>query len=143
VTTEQAGRVLARLVAGFPREALEPASAELWIAELSALPDAEAAVDAASEILHRCDEFPTLRLFRDYYRTAIARGTRTLPVASAVIRPRPLLLRLLRHYAGMTPLPVTDAERHDAILVLRDTRATTTADAMHVEAQRIMDEASA
>lgn len=74
-----------------------------------------------------------------------------LPETEA-IRPRPVWLRWLRRQGifeddGARLDSPTDDEMHDAILVLRDTgqgRPTVMAgDPLHVEAQRILDEASA
>jgi hypothetical protein len=67
------------------------------------------------------------------------------------MRPRPVWARWLRRQGiaepnGLPLSPPTDEEKHDAILVLSDAHGSFPGgigDGLHVEAQRIMDEASA
>lgn len=67
-----------------------------------------------------------------------------IPVSTSIV-PRPVWARWLRRQEfGVLGYPPTDAEKHDAILVLRD-YADDDGPRMSLvrEAQRIMDEASA
>ena len=180
-TTDEAGKALAYLNAAFPRDALEPESAAIWVAEIEELGHAPSALEAARTIGRNGDRFPTLREFRQAYRAAFDRfmagraveaaddsvppppearammergraGTLLksiddLPVSES-IAPRPVWARHLRRQEIRELLPPSDAEKHDAILVLRDGYDGTNPivryeTLLHAEAQRIMDEASA
>lgn len=66
-----------------------------------------------------------------------------IPVSDK-IRMRPVWRRRqVRHYLHKLPLAPTDAEMHDAVLVLADPENQTLAPALHLEAFRILDEAGA
>lgn len=72
-----------------------------------------------------------------------------IPATTSMI-PRPVLARLLLRYKGEMLFPPTDAEKHDAILVLRDWCAMKPDEwdeglrlaGIVCESQRIMDECS-
>lgn len=65
-----------------------------------------------------------------------------LPVSDK-IRMRPTWRRRqIRHYLHKIPGPPTDAEMHDAVLVLADPENQLLAPALYLEAFRILDESS-
>lgn len=176
MTTAEAGQVLAFLNAAFPRDALEPESAAIWVREIASLRDATAAQAAARTIGRNGDRFPTLKEFRATYRTehetlmsgrqlaepvgappppeAVAmlarmrtQGLRSIDdlPATTSMTPRPVWARWLKRFNNNAwNHPLSDDERHDAILVLREAAGTETGDArlLVIEAQRIMDECS-
>lgn len=66
-----------------------------------------------------------------------------IPVSDK-IRMRPVWRRRqVRHYLHKLPPAPTDAEMHDAVLVLADPENQALAPALHLEAFRILDEACA
>lgn len=73
MTPEQAGKALGILTAGFPRDALEPESAQLWIAEVALLTSPEVAIEAARLVVRSGDRFPTVKEFRQVYHAVNAR----------------------------------------------------------------------
>lgn len=176
MTGEEAGKAVSFLNAVFPRDALEPESFAIWVAEIRELGHAPSALAAARMIGRNGDRFPTLKEFRQAYRQAFDRWTAGHTIGAAddavppppeahemlarikngtVLRsiddlpvsesmpPRPVYARWLRRSSLGELSPPTDKELHDAILVLRDTTTVLSADPLHTEAQRIMDEASA
>ncbi len=166
----EAAHVMKILVAGFPREAIEPETAALWIREFDSLESPVAAAEAAVTIVRSGDRFPTIREFRQAYRAtarllappALEEGPRepmpvdartwlerNVPAAAALevtekIKPRPVWARWERRRRFEPMLPPTDEEKHDAILVLRDgTDATGVPLELLREAERIVHEGSA
>ncbi len=147
----EAVQVVQVLAAGFPHEALEPETVALWTYELCVLESADAARDAAMTIVRSGDKFPTLRQFRVAYRQASERLSppaleqsserepipidaatwlqriggrsvaRSVPISTAIVA-RPVWDRWLRRRRHEPLLPPTDAEKHDAILVLGEGR---------------------
>lgn len=180
MTTAEAGQALAYLNAAFPRDALEPESAAVWVREIAELKNPEAALEAAKLIGRGSDRFPTIKEFRQAYRQAadrmkpreldwqreempesvkawmadrgitradLARGTMRIVADIRETRSmpaRPVWDRARRRQME-TLGPPTDVERHDAILVLRESVGwgDSLSERMLVtEAQRIMDDCS-
>lgn len=161
----EAGRAVAILCAGFPRDALEPTSAQLWIEEIMQLADAEAAEEAARTYIRGGDRFPSLREFRTTYRAAherriagrqieepqeervppppellakMARGVlKDIPESASIVL-RPVAQRLADRRAGRRMVAPTEAEKHDAIEVLR----VPFDDDLYAEAERIFASAA-
>lgn len=73
MTVEEAGKVVAILNAGFPREALEPETFVLWASEVAILEEPELAIAAARLIVRNADHFPHLKEFRTVYRGVVER----------------------------------------------------------------------
>lgn len=150
MTQAEAARVVAVLVAGFPREAIEDETTRLWISELMRL-DARlassAALEAAVRIVRTGDRFPTWREFRAVYLSEVRRlappaleeGSRQpMPEdakawldrlrapflagieESRAIVARPVWARWERRRQYEPMLAPTDEEKRDAILVLRE-----------------------
>lgn len=71
MTREQASKVVGYLNAGFHREALEPASALVWMNDVSLLAEFEVAQAAAAKIVRSADKFPTIHEFRVAYRAVL------------------------------------------------------------------------
>lgn len=70
MTGEEAGRVIAMMNAGFPRESLEPTTIAIWVDEIQRLPNLEVALEAAHTIVRFGNRFPTLKDFRvTYFQT--------------------------------------------------------------------------
>lgn len=163
---EEVAVVMKVLVAGFPREALEPETVALWGHELARLPNGDAARDAAFTIVRSSSKFPSFREFRQTYRASAARlsppaleeGQRQpMPLdakawleqhvpGTTVMRARPVWARYLRRRRMEPMFPPTDAEKHDAIVVLREGAMRDGEiggdDALYHEAERIFLEGS-
>lgn len=73
MTEEEAGNVVAYLNAGFPRDALEPETAAIWIREVEALARYDAAKETAQKCVRETDRFPTVKEFRTTYRQTVER----------------------------------------------------------------------
>jgi hypothetical protein len=69
MTGQQAGDVLALLVAAFPDAALDDESSSFFVSEIARLADYEAALDAATLCAREARKFPSLAEFRQTYRT--------------------------------------------------------------------------
>lgn len=160
MTKAQAGRALAILNAGFPRDAVEPETAAVWVDEIGRLADAEAAEEAARTCIRGGDRFPSLREFRTTYRAAhdrriagrqieepqedkippppelramMARGVlKDIPESASIVL-RPVAQRLADRRAGRQLFAPTEAEKHDAIEVMR----VWCDDELYAEAERI------
>lgn len=166
----EAAHVMKILVAGFPRETLEPETVALWIRELDALDSPTAATEAALITVRSADRFPSIKEFRWTYRAtarklappALEAGERepmpldartwlerNVPVPAPLeisekIKPRPVWARWERRRRFEPMLPPTDEEKHDAIIVLRDGQnAAGVPLELLREAERIVHEGSA
>lgn len=71
MTRDQAGKVIGYLNAGFHREALEPESVLVWLADVQLLAEFEVAQAAAAKIVRSADKFPTIHEFRVAYRAVL------------------------------------------------------------------------
>lgn len=65
MTRQEAGIVLATLLAGFPDKALEPESVALWTQEIAEMGDFENADRVARGFVRESNSFPTLHAFRE------------------------------------------------------------------------------
>lgn len=73
MTREHAAAVVAILNAGYPRDAIEGDTRDVWIGEVARLHRADAAVEAARTIIRQSDRFPTVQSFIATYRQAADR----------------------------------------------------------------------
>lgn len=64
---------------------------------------------------------------------------RDLPATTSIV-PRPVLARRMRRLAGETPGVITDAERTDAIAIVRDLRGLDSLHWLFLEAEQILAE---
>lgn len=69
MTSQQAAAVVAVLNAGFPRESMEPASIALYVSEIALLVDGQAGIEAARLTVRQAERFPTIKEFRQTYRS--------------------------------------------------------------------------
>ncbi len=67
MTRDQATAVISILNAGFPRETIEPQTAQLWINYLQDLDHPDAALNVAKGFVFNGDRWPTIREFRQAY----------------------------------------------------------------------------
>lgn len=178
MTGEEAGKVMAILNAGFPREAVEPETLAVWMAEMIELQH-KPARSAARTVIRNGERFPTFHEFKVAYRAAatrlappailaapestemtidarewidrnipgMLRSMDDLPVSESM-KPRPVWERFERRRRMEPLLPPTEAEIHDAILVMAedpwkgDVEVNRAIRDLALEAERIFVEAS-
>lgn len=73
MTREHAAAVVAILNAGYPRDAIEGDTRDVWIHEIARLHRGDAAIEAARTIIRQGDRFPTMQAFLATYRQTAAR----------------------------------------------------------------------
>lgn len=105
---EDAGDVLAYLNAGFPRDALEPESAMVWIREIEELPSYTAALNAAKTIVRNGDRLPTIKEFREAYRIERDRMPRPPELDIVIAPPSPEAHEMLARIAAEDVLRPVD-----------------------------------
>lgn len=111
MTGEEAGKAVSFLNAVFPRDALEPESFAIWVAEISELGHAPSALAAARMIGRNGDRFPTLKEFRQAYRQAFDRWTagHTIGAADDAVPPPPEAHEMLARIKNGAVLRSIDA----------------------------------
>ena len=117
MTREQAGEVVAVLVAGFPQLVLEGESIDLFVNAIAKFDDAELARDVAHKIVETRDRFPALAELLNEYHGQRRRRAKTVDASSAepieLVDPaeiRAFVAALkLRHCAPAPVLPAAPA----------------------------------
>jgi hypothetical protein len=97
--TDQARVLVTTLIAAFPQATLEPASAELYVAAIAELENADIAAESVKMLVKHSRTFPSIAEVRDQYIAYLNRVPLRGQIEEAVAPPPPEALEAIRGLA--------------------------------------------